>query len=879
MSKPRYVKVWTNRNELNTIKIKEIVDDKIVCNSINYTFPLFINKELPDSYKLKYKKIFKDIVSNNDVYMYEMPNDFKYYELKKEFDSNPDIKIYFKGTKKEDLFLITNYFNETFSPNLKPLNILNIDIELKSDKDFFDEMAKDHFNYPITVIGVNNVNNGKTIVLGYKASDNKSYLKLEDERHLIETILLKLSKTDIVTGWNVSSFDLLYLLKRAETLNIKIPFEYRLWKNVKNNKYSVYINHLSILDYLSLYKKFAGKQLENYKLNTVCEHELKLSKLNHDEEDFTELYENNFEKLIDYNKRDVDLVYELDKKLKLIEFGISFSYMTKVNFERSMSTISPWENLIACEIFRKSYNSVDKKIIPYNENKSNKKEKFEGGWTYLKHRNLKAGISLIFDITSSYPNQIIAYNISKDVEIKFEDLPNDLKEVVAYYKTDLVQNNFNRIIDDDINNFEQNRKNMKMLEENLTPLLVKYNCTMTPTGLVFKKDKLGFIPEIIDNKLTERLSYKKDSKKFGNMLDLDKFNEELKSKHRDSNLFNNTLKTLLNGYYGANGNNYFQYYNLDYAKAIPKSGQLAIRGTASYLIGKGYNYYNTDTDSLFIDISDKIDYSKNLNEEIDRIKSNVFEEINFSLDEQSRIFNHTSRRIYMENEAVILKGTFVAKKSYAYQYLFKDGQANNSYKFTKNFSAGSRFLRSNFQRYLEIMFREDMTPKLWKEEERKIRAEFDSAEIEYLANDINLTDIGTLVELNDNILTRLKINQKIKPLVISGNNIFHKRASLIYNYIIDEKKLKYDKIRSGDKVKIWFVKTPNKYNTDVIATNLKKFPVEILNEFELDYDMQFNKVVYSVINRILFTLGITSDEIEDEENDITERTSSETSEA
>ncbi len=874
-NKVPYVKIWKEFGN-NKISIKEIVDKEVKLRYDKYSGYFFVDRMLDKKLKLNYLRTFKDILTNSDVYMYEAASDADYWNARKIIREDKSIKTYFNGMSVVDLYTIINYFNEDFIPDMKSMKIINIDIEVESDKNFFKNLNEGKFIYPITLAAINDINTDKSKVLGYKECSNSYYKKLEDERALIEILLKIISGVDVITGWNVRSFDIPYIVNRAMALNIKLPFKCKP-TTYKDGSHSVKIDHCSTMDYLLLYKKFAGKQLENFKLNTVAAEELKIKKIEYEEGNINDFYINNFEKFVEYNLRDVELVNALDKKFKLIEFGMSFSYMTKVDFEECMSTISPWEHVIACEVFKNSYNSLDKKIIPYYPDTVPEKHEFEGGWTYLKHKNLLANTSLVFDIVSSYPNQIIAYNVSKDCEVEFEDLPEDLKAIVSNYKTDITKgiNNFNKIIDDDIDNYEKTLSNLKYIEDNLTPLLQKYNYTMTPTGLIFKRDKVGFIPEIIKNKLNRRVFYKKEYKRLNNMLVLDKDNKELESQARAADLSNVTLKVLLNGYYGANGNRYFKYYNIHYALGITKSAQLSIRGVIAHLLHKKYGYFNTDTDSVFIDVDNLIDHSKPILEEVKRVAAEINKEIDYMHDYLTKIFNHTERRIYMENEAVLDRGAFVAKKNYAFKYLIKDGQPYDGFKHTKNFTAASKFIRNNLKNYLKIMFDRSLTIERWKEEEeKKIKESFVSSDLELISTDKNLNECGSLIEVKDNILSKLKVKSDIKPLVMPKGSIIHRRASLIYNYIIEEKNLKLDKIESGDKVKMLFVKMPNKYNTNVIATNLQKFPKEVLEEFEIDYEEQYDKTVGSTLDRILTALHIKNTNI-DEEVEESEEDSSE----
>ena len=81
------------------------------------------------------------------------------------------------------------------------------------------------------------------------------------------------------------------------------------------------------------------------------------------------------------------------------------------------------------------------------------------------------------------------------------------------------------------------------------------------------------------------------------------------------------------------------------------------------------------------------------------------------------------------------------------------------------------------------------------------------------------------------------------------------RASLHYNKYIKDNNLTsmYTEIKSGDKVKLLFLKTPNKFGTDVIAFNSDNFISEIKDY--VDYNVQFTKGFLNPLNNIVRVLG------------------------
>ena len=78
----------------------------------------------------------------------------------------------------------------------------------------------------------------------------------------------------------------------------------------------------------------------------------------------------------------------------------------------------------------------------------------------------------------------------------------------------------------------------------------------------------------------------------------------------------------------------------------------------------------------------------------------------------------------------------------------------------------------------------------------------------------------------------------------------HVKAAYMYNLLLDRFNIstKYEKISSGDKVRFFYLKEPNKYNISAIAYKYY-YPEEFTSIFEPDYDTMFDKHIYSVIDR------------------------------
>ena len=98
---------------------------------------------------------------------------------------------------------------------------------------------------------------------------------------------------DIITGWNVETFDIAYLVNRIWKLfiwdSVRVLSPHKLvtsreWFYMGQKKMVSYnISGISILDYLQMYKKFTYITRETYRLDHITEVELGKKKIDYSE--------------------------------------------------------------------------------------------------------------------------------------------------------------------------------------------------------------------------------------------------------------------------------------------------------------------------------------------------------------------------------------------------------------------------------------------------------------------------------------------------------------------------------------------------------------------------------------------------------------------
>ena len=101
------------------------------------------------------------------------------------------------------------------------------------------------------------------------------------------------------------------------------------------------------LDYLNLYKKFTYTNQESYRLDHIANVELGQKKLDHSEFDtFKDFYTKGWQKFVEYNIIDVELVDRMEDKMKLIDLAFTMAFDAKVNFRDVFYQVRMWDTII-----------------------------------------------------------------------------------------------------------------------------------------------------------------------------------------------------------------------------------------------------------------------------------------------------------------------------------------------------------------------------------------------------------------------------------------------------------------------------------------------------------------------------------------------------
>ncbi len=736
--------------------------------------------------------------------------------------------------------------------NIDELKISIIDIEVGSENGFPDPYKATE---PITAIAIRSLN-GDMVVYGCGDYDkekdetnkgkNVTYIKCRDEYTLCKTFLTDWEKDspDVVSGWNIKFFDIPYLVNRFNRiLGEDNTRKLSPWNNVYarekvirgKNVTSYDLTGIAVLDYIELYKWYApgGKSQESYRLDNIAHVELGRKKIDYSEYDnLHQLYRLNFQKFIEYNIVDVELVIELENKLKLIELGLTLAYDTKTNYEDIFAQTRMWDSLIYSYLFEKNI-IVPPKII------KNKTEAFEGA--YVKEPQVGAHDWVAsFDLNSLYPHLMMQYNISPETLIDPEEYTDEMRGVLGQVVT------VDRLINGDIDTSKLS------------------DVTLTPNGQFFRTDIQGFLPKMLEEMYEDRKKFKKlmlkSKQDYENETDESKKREIKNLVARYDNL-QLAKKVSLNSAYGALGSQYFRFYDLRMALGVTTAGQLSIRWIEKALNGYLNKLLKTnnedyviasDTDSIYLRLGELVNtvYKDKSNPDaiisfMDKVcEQKIQPFIDKSYQDLAAYVHAYSQKMQMKREGLSDKGIWTAKKRYILNVYNNEGV---QYKEPQIKVMGLEMVKSSTPAAIREKMKEviQLMMKGTETDVQEFILNFREQFKKLPPEDISFPrGLNGLTEYSDSVM----MYKKGTPI--------HVRGAILYNHYLKQYDLvkKYPLIQEGEKLKFTYLKVPNHFKEDVIS-----YPGRLPKEFNLadyiDYETQFNKAFVEPVKVILDCLS------------------------
>jgi len=754
-------------------------------------------------------------------------------EFIKKYDGVENFKIY-GNTGYIYQYISEKYPEEEIKFDTNKIKLTTLDIEVKSENGFPDvESAAEE----VLLITIQDYSTKEIITWGQGPFNlkqgNHYYKQFNNEYDLLNDFInwwmIEENTPEVVTGWNIELYDIPYLVRRLDrVLGEKLMKRMSPWGLVteseiyiagrKNIAYDV--GGITQLDYLNLYKKFTYKAQESYRLDHIANVELGQKKLDHSEFDtFKDFYTKGWQKFVEYNVIDVELVDRMEDKMKLIELAITMAYDAKANYGDVFSQVRMWDTII--------YNYLKKRniVIPPKE-RSDKDSKYAGA--YVKEPIPgKYDWVVSFDLNSLYPHLIMQYNISPETLL-------DERHPSA---------TVDRILNEEIN-FELYKDN-----------------AVCANGAMYRKDVRGFLPELMEKIYKDRTIYKK--KMLAAKQEYEKTpTKDLEKEIARCNNIQMARKIQLNSAYGAIGNQYFRYYKLANAEAITLSGQVSIR----WIENKMNSYLNkvlkttdvdyviaSDTDSIYLNMGPLVETVYKGREKttqgvvsfLDKVcKLELEKYIESCYEKLANYVNAYDQKMQMKRENIAERGIWTAKKRYILNVWNSEGVQYNEPKLKM---MGIEAVKSSTPAPCRQMIKDGLKLMMSGTEDdvidfiEKCRREFKSLPPEAIAFPRTASDVRKYRSSSD--------------IYIKGTPI-HIRGALLFNHYIKENKLtnKYSLISNGEKVKFLYLKKPNIIQENIISF-IQDFPKELGLDKYIDYDLQFEKSFVEPLKAILDAVG------------------------
>jgi DNA polymerase elongation subunit (family B) len=398
-----------------------------------------------------------------------------------------------------------------------------------------------------------------------KVDGDTTYYYFDSEYEMLTSYLkfTEVTDPDILTGWNNVNFDMPYIINRMKRLgldyNRMCGLEYKrvdviVARDRDNSK--VRIAGRAVVDMYQIYKKLTyDNKPDNYKLSTVAKHELKEDKIAISSPG--ELWRNDIEKLLEYNKQDVYLLARLDESNHLTGFFRVMQSLVPVPLEYAQ-----WNSKICDGYLLHNFKHVafpskrhrDKTVRPKGALTGKIVQDENGEWTAVAPDPGIYKMVAVFDFSKMYPSIFTTFNISPET------------------------------IDEENGDIHCETK--------------------------FSSAKRGIIPQVFHDVTKQREEIKDEMKK--HPRDSQEFNA-LKN-------LQGGVKQIANSFFGTSGFPSFRMYDLRVLSAIMYMGRQMLIHTTIKAKEQGYDVLYGDTDSIFIplkrdyDVSDKEQFAAMIKE-------------------------------------------------------------------------------------------------------------------------------------------------------------------------------------------------------------------------------------------------------------------------
>ena len=239
------------------------------------------------------------------------------------------------------------------------------------------------------------------------------------ERQMLQTFLDLIEDADIHSGWNSEGYDVPYTVNRIKrVLSTDDTRRFCLWGQLpKKREYEKFGKTAETYDFigrvhldsLELYRKYTYEERHTYRLDAIGELEVGENKTVY-EGTLDQLYNNDFETFIEYNRQDVALLDKLDKKLRFIDLSNELAHANTVLLQTTMGAVAVTEQAIINEAHHRGLQ------VPNRPKRDDENTAAAGAYVAFPKKGVHKWIGSM-DLNSLYPSVIRALNMAPETII------------------------------------------------------------------------------------------------------------------------------------------------------------------------------------------------------------------------------------------------------------------------------------------------------------------------------------------------------------------------------------------------------------------------------------------------------------------------------
>ncbi|MFB6124516.1 MAG: DNA-directed DNA polymerase [Halanaeroarchaeum sp.] len=230
----------------------------------------------------------------------------------------------------------------------------------------------------------------------------------DEEDAMLDAFLEYVDETDpdVLTGWNFEDFDAPYFLDRLEVLGMDPDRLSRVNEVWRSGWQGPNVKGRVVFDLLYAYQRTQFSELDSYRLDAVAEEELGVGKERYTG-DIGDLWEQDPERLLEYNVRDVELCVEIDRKQDIVEFWREVASFVGCKLEDATTPGDAVDMYVL-------HNVHGQFVLPSKGQQES--EAYEGGAVFDPITGVREMVTVL-DLKSLYPMCMVTINASPETKV------------------------------------------------------------------------------------------------------------------------------------------------------------------------------------------------------------------------------------------------------------------------------------------------------------------------------------------------------------------------------------------------------------------------------------------------------------------------------